>query len=480
MAKAVATVGVSVVARTKNFRRGMKRAQSTTKRFAASIKKMSMRVVKFGAVLTGVAVGAMAVMVKRSFTAIDATAKLAARLNLTTEALTGLRHAADIMGSSYTGMDKALEQFVRRLGEAQVKTGETRDALNFLGLDANKLSKMKTDEAFKVAAEAIGKLKDATLKADSAYRLFGRRGVELVNTLSLGRKGLDEMASDAKRLGITFNKLDAAKIENANDAITRMKSAFVGAANAAALKFAPFVDFAAKKVTEFVIVFRKSFGTGISKAIDIGIAAIDRLIKKLMATKAKVSFWAAGVFKIAAKAASAMGFESKAKGLQMTAKGFFASGKAMEGAAKLAGKGPTRKVFDSIIKASQDAAKKSIASGKGSMFDGFVGGVQKFIGKARVLGDKAGAAMGKSFKDQMLAIAGLGKGGFFAKLATVKPKKDTEGSAASFREVDLSRVSIGPGNKRGDKAQRVEDPETKRSANWLAKIHGKIAAPGLA
>ena len=82
MAKAVATVGVSVVARTKNFRRGMKRAQSRLKRFSASVRGISKRVAKFGAVLGAVAGGAMAVMVKRSFTAIDATTKLADRMRL--------------------------------------------------------------------------------------------------------------------------------------------------------------------------------------------------------------------------------------------------------------------------------------------------------------------------------------------------------------------------------------------------------------
>lgn len=61
-----------------------------------------------------------------------------------------------------------------------------------------------------------------------AFKLFDSEGVAVVNTLNLGSKGLRETAQEAQRLGIAISRVDAAKIEAANDASLRLNQALTG------------------------------------------------------------------------------------------------------------------------------------------------------------------------------------------------------------------------------------------------------------
>ena len=184
----------------------------------------------------------MTLLIKSSFKSIDATSKLADRIGITTEALAGLQHGASIYGVEQESLNKSLEQFVRRLGEAQSMGGETKDALDRLGLSAADLASVPVDVAFAKVADTIANLENQTIKADAAYRLFGRQGVKLMNFLQAGKRGVQEMAVEAERLGITFNRLAGLGVEKANDAITRLKATTRGVANQLAIGLAPVVE----------------------------------------------------------------------------------------------------------------------------------------------------------------------------------------------------------------------------------------------
>ena len=49
------------------------------------------------------------------------------------------------------------------------------------------------------------------------------------------------MAAEAEHLGISITRVDAAKIELANDAVTRAKSVFTGLGNQLATSFSPLI-----------------------------------------------------------------------------------------------------------------------------------------------------------------------------------------------------------------------------------------------
>jgi len=250
----VANLAISVTARTGGFAKEMRRAQRSLKRFSSSVLASMKRVAMFGGGLAALATGGgLAILTKRSLSAVDAISKLSDRIGLSTEAISGLHHVARITGVGVEGMNKAMEQFVRRLGEAKTGTGETKDALERLGLSADALTSMKTIDAFKAIIAEISKLPDAASRADAAYRMFGRQGVQLLNVVNLGASAFEGLMEEAKKLGLTFTRVAGAQVEAANDAITRLKEVAIGAGQALAIQLSPYITGAADALVEMAV-----------------------------------------------------------------------------------------------------------------------------------------------------------------------------------------------------------------------------------
>lgn len=208
----------------------------------AGVNKSVGRVAKIGAAFSVAAIGATAALVKMRMAAIDNLAKTADKIGITTEALSGLQHAADLTGVSSETMNMALQRMTRRVAEAARGSGEAVGALDELGISAGNLQKLPLDQQMGVIADAMGEVKNQSDKVRLAMKLFDSEGVALVNTLAGGSKGLSDMASEADRLGLTITRIDAAQIEAANDSVRRAKGVFEGFANQLAVSLSPLVS----------------------------------------------------------------------------------------------------------------------------------------------------------------------------------------------------------------------------------------------
>lgn len=200
-----------------------------------------------------------AALTKSAFASIDALAKTADKIGVTTTALSGLRHAAELTGVSANTMDMALQRFTRRTAEAAIGTGEAKDALKELGLDARELTQIGTDQAMLRVADAMGQIPAQADKVRLAMKLFDSEGVALVNTLAAGSDGMKEMMVEAEVLGLAVSRIDAAKIEQANDAVTKMQGLSTGLFNQIAVKVAPVMT---KLVTGWVDSAKGANGFG--------------------------------------------------------------------------------------------------------------------------------------------------------------------------------------------------------------------------
>jgi len=189
---------------------------------------------------------------KKAFTEIDGLAKTSDKLGLTTEALAGLRHAAQLTGVSTGTLDMALQRMTRRVSEAARGTGEAKNALAELNIDAKTLTKLAPDAQFRRIALAFGSVAGESNRVRLAMKLFDSEGVALVNTLALGEDGLRASADEAKRFGIALSRIDASQVEAANDAITKMQSSISGVFSRLAVKVAPFIELAAGKFADFL------------------------------------------------------------------------------------------------------------------------------------------------------------------------------------------------------------------------------------
>tara|TARA_B110001450_G_scaffold29540_1_gene25782 strand:+ start:184 stop:2316 length:2133 start_codon:yes stop_codon:yes gene_type:complete len=209
----------------------------------SGLKKVTGAVFSMRTALVGVAgVAGFGLLIKSSLNSIDSLAKTASKIGTTTEALSGLRFAAELTGVATTTMDMALQRFTRRTAEAAKGTGEAKDAIRELGINATELNNMPLDERMLVLADAFSGVKNESDRLRLAFKLFDSEGAALVNTLSQGRDGLSAMLGEAQALGIVMSSDAAEGVEDAVDSLTKLKTLFKGVTQQLAAGLAPAIE----------------------------------------------------------------------------------------------------------------------------------------------------------------------------------------------------------------------------------------------
>jgi hypothetical protein len=260
---AAGNLWVNLGLRSAAFDRGLNKSRTQVKRFGTDVGRIDRTIRRFGrGILVAAGVGGIGYMIKQQMAAIDSTAKLADRLGLGTESLVAMQHAAQISGVEIETLNKSMEIFSRRLGEVDMGVGEAKNALDALGLSYRELISRSPDEAIGIVADQINKLETQSQKAAAANYLFGRSGQQLLNLFEKGSTGIQEYRNEVDRLGLSFSRMDAAKVEAANDALTRSRAAMTGGFRTAVIELAPLIEDAADAFTKWATA-----GGGLGKQI---------------------------------------------------------------------------------------------------------------------------------------------------------------------------------------------------------------------
>lgn len=233
-------VGIRIAARdatAKAFASVQRRLAATSK----AARQVANTAGRAGLASATVAAGALAALTKASMENLDAVSKMSDRLGVTTEALTGFHHAAELSGVEASVFNKALQQMGVQISNAAQGTGVAKKSLEQLGLSAAALETLPLDEQMYRVADALQNVTNHTDKVRIATELFGARGAGLLVMMQNGSAGMRAMAAEAERLGITISRVDGAQIEAANDAVTRAKSVFTGLGNQLATAFSPLI-----------------------------------------------------------------------------------------------------------------------------------------------------------------------------------------------------------------------------------------------
>lgn len=230
MAISAQELNIILSARDKEFARAMAANQRRVERFArqsqkelsAASKSFDMLGTAAKRLLPAIAAGAVVAAVKDVTAAMDEIGKKADAIGIGTDALQELRAAAVSAGVSQGGLDKALEQLSKRLGEAEQGTGTAVKALEAMGLTAQELTGIPLDQALGVIADRFAKLQDATDRTAAATQLFGREGVAMVNVLKGGASELEKSRQRFRDLGVV---IDEELIRNAEEMQDRFDAA---------------------------------------------------------------------------------------------------------------------------------------------------------------------------------------------------------------------------------------------------------------
>ena len=173
--------------------------------------------------LTAVAGAAgLGLLVKSSLQSIDTLGKTATKLGVTSQALQKLRYASNLAGVETRTVDMAVQRFTRRLSEAANNTGEAKDALKELGLNAKELTKLSLDQQMLKLADAFDDVQASGDKVRLAFKLFDSEGVAFVNTLEGGSAALQQMFQEAEGLGFILSSGAVKGVEETNDAMMKL------------------------------------------------------------------------------------------------------------------------------------------------------------------------------------------------------------------------------------------------------------------
>ena len=318
---------------TKKLNRDIKKARGAISKFVGGVKKMTLAIGGLSGLLGAVG---FAKFTKDAFDSINTLAKVSDKLGLTTEALAGLRLAADETGVAGNTLDMALQRMVRRVNEAAQGTGEAKNALKELRLDAMLLAKQSPDEQFKRISEAMQKVRGSGNQVRLAFKLFDSEGVALVSTLKLGRKGLDEATAAAGSLGLAVSRESARGVERAIDSFGRFRSAIGGIFRQVAIEIAPVIEALTGKLTNFLISGGKAKTVG--RAIGDAIVTMAKFVADgaQLAWAALLRFASVGLSAINdwrdSRAAKVLGFSraGTAEHLQAQKLGFQADAAALD------------------------------------------------------------------------------------------------------------------------------------------------------
>ena len=167
------------------------------------------------------AAGAFAFMAKSSLNQLDALGKTSRKLGVTTEFLSRFQVIANRAGISQETFNMGLQRFLRRLGEAQMGTGELLKPLQKMGIaikDSNGQFRSGTD-VFEEFMLKLAGTTNSTEKLALAMKGFDSEGVALINIAEMGADKIALIGQRAEEAGLIIDGSLTKAAEEANDSL---------------------------------------------------------------------------------------------------------------------------------------------------------------------------------------------------------------------------------------------------------------------
>lgn len=164
--KSLGTLTIDLIAKVGGFVSGMDKAERASQKWSKQVQKdaaaSTVAILSVGTALKAAAVSAGAAgfaLLKSTAAQVSATDQWAKSLKLSTQELLAWQFAAERAGVQGDQMADIFKDLGDKLGDAILnKSGEAVDALNSLGLSAEKLSKVSPDQQMLAIGEALGKI----------------------------------------------------------------------------------------------------------------------------------------------------------------------------------------------------------------------------------------------------------------------------------------------------------------------------------
>ena len=226
----ITNLNVNLLANTRTFDSKIKKSQGVFGAFGSKLGSFSGAKLAGGfAAIAGAAAGLVGVArslksINAQFEKIDQLAKYSDSVGATVGEMKALRLQGELTGTSQSTLDAGIQRYVRTLGEAKAGISTGTKAMEAFGLSADELSRMPLSQQLGLVSDKIKQQTNAADKAALAYQLFGRKGQEMLTFLESGSEGIQAATKDIERFNGGLSRVDAAQIEMANDAFTRLQA----------------------------------------------------------------------------------------------------------------------------------------------------------------------------------------------------------------------------------------------------------------
>jgi hypothetical protein len=229
--------------------------------FSSTFKKLSSHLPSLKTLAVGTAAGvtglgaSLFATAKTTADAYDKFSKLNDRLNLSTEFFSKMSVASESAGTSFDSTVSAIQAFQVQVGEASKGAGTANETLTELGISIYKANgELKNaEDLLPEVADGLAGMSNATLRTESAQKLFGEGGLQMLQILKDGSEGLEEYSKQAERVGKVVGLQAARNAAKFTDALGQAKDVLQGLKNTIGEEVMPYITGLANRFSEFVI-----------------------------------------------------------------------------------------------------------------------------------------------------------------------------------------------------------------------------------
>lgn len=285
MSKGFAKVRLGLKTTVAAFRRGFKALTAPIRVPLKAISSLTSKLLS----LRNIVVGFIAIQAgRRAFgflqqiaDDLDEIVKTSDRLQATTESLSQLRFVGELAAIQFSEITAALTIFSRNLESARSGTEEQARAFRDLGINIEevaKLTKIDLIDLLATASEGFNRLGSATERNNALLVVFGRSGSKLGPLLAGGAEQIRELADEAERLGVVFDRETLERAAQFNDALTRLRTSFRGVFQTLFLDAAPKISAIFTKLSQLVSENRGAIIAAIQSIGEFFLFTLDKIV----------------------------------------------------------------------------------------------------------------------------------------------------------------------------------------------------------
>lgn len=261
MAGVLKYLNVELNLQTDNFNSNIRAAQKELKELEKTVKPSLTLFKDLGFAATGAAtaiVGSLVAAAKSAADYGDQMRDASIRTGLATQALGGIKLAADQSGTSFEELQNGLKRFSVNINAAAQGTKQQVAVFERFGVsikDAHGQIRPFQDILGDVSEKFKG-MPEGVNKTAAAVELFGKNGASAIEFLSLGKAGLQEFQERAERLGIAVGQDFADASDKFNDSLNDIKAATQGLTVVIGNALLPAMTSLAVKITDTIVAFK--------------------------------------------------------------------------------------------------------------------------------------------------------------------------------------------------------------------------------